>query len=103
MRRIRGAAMNEVTPILQAVDQGDAHAADALLPMVYDELRKLAAQRMRGEDVGRRGMAADSGRGLGPLGHDDGDLVPAHSRRRRPEGGVRRESTGCRPAARARR
>jgi hypothetical protein len=35
--------MNEVTRILSAVEQGDAHAAEQLLPLVYDELRKLVA------------------------------------------------------------
>src|SRR5437868_15435782 len=38
--------MNEVTCVLSAVEQGDAHAAAQLLPLVYDELRKLAAQKM---------------------------------------------------------
>lgn len=41
--------MADVTLILQAIDSGDARAAGELLPLVYDELRKLAAQRMRGE------------------------------------------------------
>ena len=34
--------MHEVTRILNAIDQGDPQAADQLLPLVYDELRKLA-------------------------------------------------------------
>ena len=38
--------MSEVTRILSAVEQGDPHAAEQLLPLVYDELRKLAAARM---------------------------------------------------------
>ena len=38
--------MSEVTRILSAVEQGDPHAAEHLLPLVYDELRKLAAQRL---------------------------------------------------------
>ena len=38
--------MNDVTRILHAIDQGNAHAAEQLLPLVYDELRKLAAQRL---------------------------------------------------------
>ena len=37
--------MTEVTKILNAIDQGDAQAAEQLLPLVYDELRKLAAAR----------------------------------------------------------
>src|ERR1700676_1822751 len=45
-------AMNEVTRILSDVAQGDAHAAGQLLPLVYDELRKLAAARMAEEAPG---------------------------------------------------
>jgi len=45
--------MNEVTRILSAIDQGDAHAAEQLLPLVYDELRKLAAQRLAQEKSGQ--------------------------------------------------
>jgi RNA polymerase sigma factor (TIGR02999 family) len=41
--------MNEVTRILSALEQGDPHAADQLLPLVYEELRKLAAQKMAQE------------------------------------------------------
>ena len=36
--------MSEVTRILSAIEQGDPHAASQLLPLVYDELRRLAAQ-----------------------------------------------------------
>ena len=36
--------MSEVTRILSAIEQGDPHAAAHLLPLVYEELRKLAAQ-----------------------------------------------------------
>ena len=45
--------MNEVTRILSALEQGDPHAADQLLPLVYDELRKLAAQRLAQEQPGQ--------------------------------------------------
>jgi RNA polymerase sigma factor (TIGR02999 family) len=45
--------MNEVTRILSAVEHGDAHAAEQLLPLVYDELRRLAAQRMAEEAPGQ--------------------------------------------------
>src|SRR5918995_1469480 len=45
--------MTDVTRILSAIEQGDPHAADQLLPLVYDELRKLAAQRMRHEGPGQ--------------------------------------------------
>jgi RNA polymerase sigma factor (TIGR02999 family) len=45
--------MNEVTRILSAVEQGDPHAANQLLPLVYEELRKLAAQKMAQEAPGQ--------------------------------------------------
>jgi RNA polymerase sigma factor (TIGR02999 family) len=45
--------MSDVTRILSAIDQGDPQAAGQLLPLVYDELRKLAAQRMAHEKPGQ--------------------------------------------------
>src|SRR5262245_8779525 len=45
--------MPEVTRILAAVEAGDSHAAAELLPLVYDELRKLAAARMAEEKPGQ--------------------------------------------------
>jgi RNA polymerase sigma factor (TIGR02999 family) len=45
--------MNEVTRILSAIEQGDPHAAQQLLPLVYEELRQLAAQRMAQEAPGQ--------------------------------------------------
>ncbi len=45
--------MNEVTRILSAVEQGDPHAAEQLLPLVYDELRRLAAQKLAQEKPGQ--------------------------------------------------
>src|SRR5205814_6298163 len=45
--------MKDVTRILSAVEHGDRHAAEQLLPLVYDELRKLAAQRMAQEAPGQ--------------------------------------------------
>ena len=45
--------MNDVTRILSAVEQGDARAAEQLLPLVYDELRRLAAQRLAQEKPGQ--------------------------------------------------
>jgi RNA polymerase sigma factor (TIGR02999 family) len=45
--------MNEVTRILSALEQGDPHAARQLLPLVYDELRKLAAQKLAHEKPGQ--------------------------------------------------
>jgi len=44
--------MSDVTQILDAVGRGDAKAADELLPLVYEELRKLAAARMANEATG---------------------------------------------------
>jgi RNA polymerase sigma factor (TIGR02999 family) len=45
--------MTDVTRILHSVESGDAKAADRLLPLVYDELRKLAAHRMVNEAPGQ--------------------------------------------------
>jgi RNA polymerase sigma factor (TIGR02999 family) len=47
------AVMSEVTRVLQALGQGDPHAAGQLLPLVYDELRKLAAQKLARERPGQ--------------------------------------------------
>lgn len=44
--------MNELTQILSAIEHGDPKAAEQLLPLVYDELRKLAAQRLTQEKPG---------------------------------------------------
>ena len=41
--------VSDVTQILTAIEQGDTNAADKLLPLVYEELRKLAAHRMANE------------------------------------------------------
>jgi len=45
--------MTDVTRILSAIEEGDPLAAEQLLPLVYDELRKLAAQRMAQEPLGQ--------------------------------------------------
>jgi RNA polymerase sigma factor (TIGR02999 family) len=45
--------MTEVTRILSAIEQGDPSAADQLLPLVYDELRRLAAQKLAHEKPGQ--------------------------------------------------
>jgi len=45
--------MNEVTRILSGIEAGDPHAAAQLLPLVYDELRKLAAQKLTQEKPGQ--------------------------------------------------
>jgi RNA polymerase sigma factor (TIGR02999 family) len=44
--------MSDVTQILSAIEQGDPHAAAELLPLVYDELRRLAAARLADEKPG---------------------------------------------------
>ena len=45
--------MNELTQVLAAIEQGDSRAAEQLLPLVYDELRKLAAQKLAQEKPGQ--------------------------------------------------
>jgi RNA polymerase sigma factor (TIGR02999 family) len=45
--------MTDVTRILSAIEQGDSHAAEQLLPLVYGELRKLAAQKLAHEKPGQ--------------------------------------------------
>ena len=45
--------MSDVTRILSAIEAGDPHAPDQLLPLVYDELRKLAAQKLAQEEPGQ--------------------------------------------------
>ena len=45
--------MSDVTRIISAIEQGDAKAADELLPLVYEELRRLAAQKMSHEPPGQ--------------------------------------------------
>jgi RNA polymerase sigma factor (TIGR02999 family) len=45
--------MADLTHILSAIEQGDPHAAEQLLPLVYEELRKLAAQKLAQEKPGQ--------------------------------------------------
>src|SRR5437762_12819017 len=45
--------MSEVTRILSAIEQGDPSAAAQLLPLIYDELRQLAAQKLTQEKPGQ--------------------------------------------------
>jgi RNA polymerase sigma factor (TIGR02999 family) len=74
--------MNDVTRILSAIGQGDPQAAEQLLPLVYDELRKLAAQKLAQERPGQtlqatalvheayiRLVAVDETRGWDGRGH----------------------------------
>ena len=44
---------HHVTRILNAIEQGDQHASDKLLPLIYDELRRLAAQKLHQESTGQ--------------------------------------------------
>src|SRR5438093_8250036 len=44
--------MSDVTRVIEAIQHGDPEAADALLPLVYEELRKLAASKMANEAPG---------------------------------------------------
>jgi RNA polymerase sigma factor (TIGR02999 family) len=74
--------MSEVTRILSAIEQGDPHAAEQLLPLVYEELRRLAAQRLAQERPGQTLQATalvheaylrlvqDERRGSAPAGWD---------------------------------
>jgi DNA-directed RNA polymerase specialized sigma24 family protein len=45
--------MKDVTQILSLIEQGDLHAAEQLLPLVYDELRRLAAAKLAHEKPGQ--------------------------------------------------
>src|SRR5438094_7115794 len=47
------ASMNDVTRILNAIEQGDLKGADQLLPILYDELHKIAAERLAQEKPGQ--------------------------------------------------
>src|SRR5882724_5535434 len=51
--RLSSQVMSEVTKILSAIEQGDPSAAEQLLPLVYEELRQLAAQRLAQEKPGQ--------------------------------------------------
>jgi hypothetical protein len=52
-RRILSVAMSDVTQMLQQIEAGDPSAAEQLLPLVYKELRKLAAARRAGNRLFR--------------------------------------------------
>src|SRR5579872_2100984 len=49
----RAVVMSDVTRILSAIERGDANAVEQLLPLVYEELRKLAAQKLTREKPGQ--------------------------------------------------
>src|SRR6478609_11395836 len=82
--------MADVTQLLQAIQQGEPQAAEALLPIVYDELRKLARQKLRHEQPGQTleatalvheaylrlvGGKSDRGQETGDSGNDQSDHV----------------------------
>src|SRR5437588_3993191 len=48
-----GVPMSDVTHVLSAIERGDPHAAEQLLPLVYDELRRLAARKLAQEHPGQ--------------------------------------------------
>ncbi len=50
---LAGAAVNDVTKILEAIQHGEAKAAEDLLPLVYEELRRVAANKMANEAPGQ--------------------------------------------------
>jgi hypothetical protein len=50
--------MSDLIRILRAIDKGDPQAADQLLPLVYDELRRLAIARVAGEKAGQMRLAS---------------------------------------------
>ena len=52
-------AKSDVTHILSAIEQGDPRAAKNLLPLVYDELRRLASQRLAREVPGQSLQSSD--------------------------------------------
>src|SRR6516164_7371853 len=68
--------MNDVTRILSAIEHGDPKAADELLPLVYQELRRLAARRLSEEKPGQTLQATalvhDAYLGLVGSGHEQG-------------------------------
>jgi RNA polymerase sigma factor (TIGR02999 family) len=85
--------MSEVTRVLSAIEQGDPQAAGQLLPLVYDELRKLAAQRLAQERPGQtlqatalvheaylRLIGEESGSGWSGRGHFFGAAAEAMRR-----------------------
>ena len=69
--------MSEVTRILSAIEQGDPHAAEQLLPLVYEELRKLAAQKLAQEKPGRsRSRAKQRSGDTGQLLYRTDRIIP---------------------------
>jgi hypothetical protein len=87
--------MSDVTRILSAIEQGNPHAAEQLLPLVYDGLRMLAAQKLapfapRGfKDTGERGFPASCQLADGRtvlVGADPAGSLSIHDREQQHEG-----------------
>src|SRR5262249_23911907 len=89
LRNLRfGISMPDVTQILNAIDAGDPHAAEQLLPLVYDELRKLAAAKLAHERPGQpldaRGLVHEAYVRL--VGSERRGSSPPEERRDKPGG-----------------
>jgi RNA polymerase sigma factor (sigma-70 family) len=82
--------MNDVTRILSAIDAGDSQAAADLLPLVYDELRKLAAQRLAHEKPGQtlQATALVHEAYVRLVGGERRDSTPPTDRRDKPGGSL---------------
>jgi hypothetical protein len=95
---VRVPPMKEVTCILSAIEQGDQHAANQLLPLVYDELRRMAAQKLAHEASGQTPSTVVAG----ARARECGSLrQPAGSEAARWENGGRVSVRGRKPATRA--
>jgi RNA polymerase sigma factor (TIGR02999 family) len=72
--------MDDVTSILSAIEQGDPHAAEQLLPLVYDELRQLAAHKLAHEQPGQtlQATALVHEAFVRLVGSTDATTCPAH-------------------------
>ena len=74
--------MSDVTQILNAIEQGDPYAAGQLLPLVYDELRKLAAQKLAQEKPGQTLQATALVHGTRLANHVESGTLKGPLRRR---------------------
>jgi hypothetical protein len=101
--------VSAVTRILCAVEQGHHHAAPELLRLVYDELRKLAAQKPAREKAGQtpqatvvvheaylRPVGTEQAQAWNSRGHFFAAAAQAHSRRATPSERERHRPPGCR-------
>jgi hypothetical protein len=77
--------MTEMTKILAAIEQGDPRAAGQLFPVVYDELRRLAAQKLAREKPGQTLQATalvheEKGSGVNSMGPTRRERLDSHTR-----------------------